>query len=133
MSSRDVEVQIAAGRAVGVDDFHDLTGQTAEDIRPVDDGRFRVRFPDDVTAEQADAVRRRARCSGTVEETLMQRAGAALATNTADIEANTAWLTANPTAAPVLREMVRQSTLQARQLNALIRLATRALDSTDGT
>ena len=133
MSDRDVDIQIAAGRTVERDDFVDITGQVAEEIRPETDGWFRVRFPNDVTAAQAEAIRRRTMASSNVEETLLERARTALAAHSADISANDAWLAANPGANAVLRELVRQSTLQARTLNALIRLVTRALDSTDGT
>ena len=133
MSDRDVDIQIAPGRTVEVDDFVDITGQIAEEIRPETDGWFRVRFPNDVTAEQAEAIRRRTMASSSVEETLLERARAALAALMADIDTNTAWLAANPNASAVQRELVRQSTLQARTIIALARLVTRTLDSTDGT
>ena len=71
------------------------------------------------------------------DETLRARADSALTANTNDIAANDLFLAiASPTNAQnaaQVKELTRQSTRQARELNALIRLVLGRLDSTDGT
>lgn len=81
------------------------------------------------TAEEiADAT------ANTNRKTLAEQAAAALATNRVDIETNNAALAvANPTNAQVVaqvKELTRQSTAQARQLNALIRMTLNQTDET---
>lgn len=67
-------------------------------------------------------------------ETLVQQAIAAMATNLEDIDRNTAALAvATPTNAQVvaqLKEVTRQSSFHAKQLNALMRLVLGKLDAT---
>jgi anti-sigma factor RsiW len=71
------------------------------------------------------------------EQTLRDRAQAALAANTTDQADNAIYLAiASPSAAQVtaqVRALTRQSNTQARELTAVIRLLLGLLDSTDGT
>jgi hypothetical protein len=80
--------------------------------------------PEEIADSQADAN----------AATLHLQALAALATNLEDIDWNTAALAvANPTNAQVvaqLKEVTRQSSAHAKQLNALIRLQIGQLDAT---
>jgi len=72
-----------------------------------------------------------------VEQVLRDRAAAALAANVTDQADNATYLAiASPSAAQVaaqVRALTRQSTTQARELTAVIRLLLGLLDSTDGT
>lgn len=71
----------------------------------------------------------------TNETTIRDRATNALAANAADIATNDTFLAiASPTNAQLagqVKELTRQSTLQARELNALVRLVLRRFEGTD--
>lgn len=67
----------------------------------------------------------------TNENSVRNKALNALATNKTDISQNDAWLAANPNAPAVQKELVRQSTAQAKQLNAIIRMLFDRFEATD--
>lgn len=143
MSDREVDIQLAPGRVVNVDDFVDITGQTAEEIRPEADGWFRVRFPEDITPEQATRIRIRAMSDTPQAEQFLIDAYGAVANNN-DFAATTVpqlasgvdQILAAPTSSPQEKnlasgiKMLGEQVLDlTNQVNALIRIATR----TDGT
>lgn len=82
-------------------------------------------------SEKARTRREKRQTEDTNRLTIEERAAQALTANQTDIAQNTAWLTANPNAPAVQKEMVRQSTAHARQINGILRLMLNRLEAAD--
>lgn len=65
------------------------------------------------------------------EVELVRKSEEAISINKGDITLNENWLAANPTANPVIRELTRQSIVQAKQINGILRLMLEKFDGTD--
>jgi hypothetical protein len=126
-----VIVEAEPMQPIDLDTFTDLTPVAVVGMTWTDDGTLAVEFAADLDIATQDSVRRRMCSRNANEEELRRRAETALENNRADIAANEEWLAANPTASAFQKAAAQQSTRQARQLNAIIRMMLGFLDGTD--
>lgn len=117
-----------------VTDVH-LVADAVELVRLDESDRTAAQAVVDAHPITAQAALDAAQAERTNETTIRDQADAALAANKTDVATNVTYLAiTSPTNAQVaaqVKELTRQSTRQARQINALIRLALGRFDATD--
>lgn len=119
-----VTARLAAGRAIAVDSFTDLTSVPVVSVVFDPDGRLRVTFASDIDAPTARRVRRRILSSDLAEENLRQ-----------DIFVTAVVISQweSPMPSPTLLKVLDRVEILSRQVRQLTRLTLMTDDEPPGT